>query len=191
MRFFKYPTLNYKIRYSFFKKTSIKSSKFYLMSYPFNLKPLSEEEYKAAAAEFARIDKNRNGKLDLKELEIYISLHKPELRSFPRLIIHIFGDGESIDWTHFYYSYRSFSASPDDDENYIGKKIFDYIDKDKSGIIDSSEFNKVLEYIDVPNGQLEPFILVGALSYPQFKVKFYEMTTLIWRSSFFKGHPAK
>lgn len=160
------------------------------MSYPFDLRPLSAQEYASAAADFRRIDENGNGLLDARELANYLSSSKPELRSFPRLIIHIFGDGKSIDWSRFYYSYRSFSASPDDDDNYIGKKIFNFIDKDGSGHIDSTEFNQILNYIDAPKGQLQAFILVGTLTYPQFKRKFYELLTMIWRSSGFQGVPA-
>ena len=157
--------------------------------YPFDLKPLSAEEQAAAAADFRRIDTNGNGELDSKELTNYLSSNKPELRSFPRLIIHIFGDDRSIDWSRFYYSYRSFSASPDDDENYIGRKIFDYIDKDKSGKIDSTEWNHILDYIDAPQGQLQAFMMTGTLNYQQFKKKFYDLLTMIWRSSGFQGTP--
>lgn len=160
------------------------------MSYPFDLRPLSADEQRAAAAEFRRIDENGNGELDAAELTNYLSANKPELRSFPRLIIHIFGDDRSIDWSRFYYSYRSFSASPDDDENYIGRKIFNYIDKDGSGKIDSREFNHILDYIDAPKGQLQAFMMTGTLTYPQFKKKFYELLTMIWRSSGFQGMPA-
>lgn len=160
------------------------------MSYPFDLKPLSAQEYASAAADFRRIDSNGNGSLDANELTNYLSSSKPELRSFPRLIIKIFGNGRSIDWSRFYYSYRSFSASPDDDENYIGRKIFDFIDKDGSGHIDSNEFNQILNYIDAPKGQLQAFIMVGSLTYPQFKRKFYDLLTMIWRSSGFQGVPA-
>lgn len=154
-----------------------------MTTYPFDLKPLSADEYAKAQADFNRIDKDGNGQLDAKELTNYLTQYKPELRSFPRLIIHIFGDGKTIDWSRFYYCYRSFSASPDDDENYIGRKIFEYIDSDKSGEIDSNEFNQILDYIDAPRGQIHPLRSVGSLTYPDFKKKFYELLKMIWRSS--------
>ncbi|OHS94314.1 hypothetical protein TRFO_11164 [Tritrichomonas foetus] len=156
------------------------------MSYPFDLTPLSVEEQQAAAQEFRRIDRDGNGHLDAKELEQYL-VKKPQLRCFPRLIIHIFGSNETIDWSQFYYSYRSFSASPDD-ENYIGRKIFDFIDKDKSGSISGTEFDSILSYIDAPKGQLQQFLCgSGTLTYPQFKDKFYRLLTLIWRSCGFES----
>ena len=75
----------------------------------YDLNPLSSEQAIEAQNDFKAIDKDGNGKLDSDALFEYIEKFKSELRSFSNLIVRVFGEGKTIDWSQFYYSYKAFS----------------------------------------------------------------------------------
>lgn len=143
----------------------------------YDLTPLSDEDAAKAFQDFKKIDKDGNGKLDSDELYNYIKKFKPELRAFSNMIIRVFGDDGTIDWSRFYYSYKSFTASKDSD-NYILKLIFKYIDTDGSGTISFEEYFKVFSDFIAPGHNQH--MLLGRLAkdddidYEKFSKRFVD-----------------
>ncbi|KAK8885818.1 hypothetical protein M9Y10_041272 [Tritrichomonas musculus] len=150
----------------------------------YDLNPLSSEQAIEAQNDFKAIDKDGNGQLDSDELFEYISKFKPELRSFSNLIIRVFGDGNTINWSQFYYSYRSFTAKKEAD-NYILKLIFKFIDTDNSGTISGKEYREVFDYFIAPGHNQQK--LLNSMSYGEeldydaFAKRFIDDTEYYWK----------
>ena len=147
---------------------------------------LTEEEIEEAEISFRSIDLNGNGLLDAKELARFLS-KKPQLRCFPRLIVALYGEDGEVSFEQYMKFYKALNADPDDD-NFLGKAIFDYIDSDKSGYIDWDEIEPIVDLIDAPRGEMSK--VLGSLEqadYEQFKHSFYKVLRMVWRSHGFQG----
>lgn len=150
----------------------------------YDVSPLSDTQAIQAKKDFQNIDVDGNGLLDQNELYNYISKFKPELRAFSNLIIKVFGDGKTINWSQFYYSYKSFSAKKEAD-NYILKLIFKYIDSDGSGTISNDEYNKIVSYLIAPGfNQIQLTNRIDKkeeLDYEDFQKRFIDDLEYFWK----------
>ena len=158
------------------------------MAETYNIEALTAAEKEAAEMEFNRIDADKNGLLDEKELRSYLS-KKPELRCFPKLIMEFFGSNGTITFEQFEAFYKSFAAKPEDD-GYLGKIIFDKIDTDGSGSIDNTEFMKVWDLVEAPNGQkymIAAKVAAQDMNYEAFKREFFKLLKMAWVSSGFRS----
>lgn len=142
--------------------------------------PLTEEEQLEAAEKFKIIDQNRNGRLEEEELDAYFRQERKELRCFPKLVIQLFGENGTVSAQQFFAFYKSLCADPKSDQ-FIGRYIFDYIDKDKSGTIEASEYQKVIALIQIPEGfAQETLDRVSTMNYEQFSQHFYVFLRQVW-----------
>lgn len=141
--------------------------------------PLTEEEIKNAKASFTEIDTNRNGYLEENELDSYFRQDKKELRCFPKLVVEIFGQNGHITVDQFLTFYKSLAEDKTSDK-FIGRYIFNYIDKDKSGVIDSNEFQKVIDLLKFPPGFEQHPLKKGNMNYSQFSHEFYTILRMAW-----------
>lgn len=140
---------------------------------------LSDEEILDAKKQFNEIDRDNNGYLDENELDEYFRDKKKELRCFPKLVVEIFGKNGHVTFEQYMNFYKSLAADKFDDD-FIGKHIFVYIDKDKSGVIDSSEFEKVYALLKLPPGFEKHPLNQGNMNYAQFSKEFYITLRMAW-----------
>ena len=143
---------------------------------------LTQEEINKIKIEFDKIDKNHSGLLDLDELTFFCH-QNPQLRCFPRLILAYYGKDGHVSFDQFIHFYKGLNADPESNE-YIAKVIFDIIDMDKSGKIDSDEISTIIRYIDIPEGTNGNFMVdvSNNMTYPRFKDYFFKFLKIIWKS---------
>lgn len=148
-----------------------------------NFKPLTQAEIDEARQQFTIIDSDRNGHLDEKELDSYFRQSKKELRCFPKLIIKLYGSNGTVSVDQYLKFYKALSEDKNSD-NYIGRYIFNHIDKDKSGTIESSEFQKVVDLLQFPPGMEQPTISkADKMDYAAFSKHFYTLLRLAWNGA--------
>lgn len=118
---------------------------------------------------FKRIDKDGNGNLDEEELMRFFSDEKRAyLKPFTKLIVKVFGENGKVSWEQFLNFWKAYAADPDAG-NHIGKVLFNFIDKDHSGIVDYDEAKGVMDLIDTEwesNGEMT------GMNFEQFKAHF-------------------
>lgn len=142
---------------------------------------LSKEEINEARDEFYENDQDGNGVLDEREFDKYINIFKAELSCFSKLIVQVFGQNGGVSIDQFLLFYRSFASNRDSDE-FIGRYIFDYFDKDHKGKIDASDFQKVADLINFPEGtQQETIDTIDKMNYNEFSQRFYTLLKMAWK----------
>lgn len=128
---------------------------------------------------FKGIDKDGNGTLDADELAVYFTDEKRSyLKSFTKLIVKVFGSDGKVSWEQFLKFWKSYVADPHS-QNYIGKILFNYIDKDQSGTVDFNEAMEVMELIDNPWVKEEG---ITGMNYSQFIEKFFTKENTLWET---------
>lgn len=149
------------------------------------LSPLSQSEINEAREEFQTIDLDRNGTLEENELDSYFrqskDINKQSLRCFSKLICSIYGQQGKVSFDQYLKFYTGLTVDRDD-ENYIGRHIFEYIDTDKSGTIESEEFQKVVDLIKFPEGHKQSTVdKVDEMDYEAFSKQFYTILRMAWK----------
>lgn len=149
---------------------------------PQSISPLTTQDMSKAREQFAQIDQNCNGLLEEQELDNFFRQSKEELRCFSKLVIEIFGQNGSVNVDQFFTFYKSLTADRNSDE-FLGRYIFDYIDSDHSGKIDSQEFQKVVDLIKFPEGTKQDIIDRASeeMDYNEFSKNFYTLLRMAWR----------
>lgn len=146
------------------------------------LPPITDESINDARSQFEIYDSDRNGIMEEEELDSYFRQNIPELRCFSTLIIQYCGSNNGIDSDQFCKMYRSLTVGHDSNE-FIGRHIFDLIDSDHNGIIETSELNQFIDIIHFPNGMKSDAIerAKKGMNYEDFSKLFYILLKMGWK----------
>lgn len=134
---------------------------------------------------FSKIDEDNSGALEIDELKTFLKENSPYLVPFARMIMKIFGtelNGKKIiTWAGYLSLFKSFDAKRTD-AAYISRKVFDYIDADRSGILDFSEISILVDMIDAPKSLVMSLVSKAAeLDYTKFDLQFHCILAFIGR----------
>lgn len=105
-------------------------------------KKVTKNEQDEMKKEFDRIDRDRSGKLDMKEIGAFLERSGME-KCFARLVIKIFDtDGDGVVSFAEFCEYLNVTASLDENPTGIFKLLFDALDTDKDGTITSPQLKE-------------------------------------------------
>ena len=112
--------------------------------YNYDMSPAEMEKLKI---EFEKYDDNKNQSLEIGELEAFLSNHMPELVTFSRVILYIFGTGKkgTINFENFKVFYKSLQkvGIDESDPSSLPMMIFSKLDKNNSCYLSAKELKKM------------------------------------------------
>lgn len=146
------------------------------------LPSINDSSVNKATSLFESIDIDMNGAITEDELDNYFRQYQPELRCFSKFIIQVCGINGYINDEQFYKLYESLTVNRDNDR-FIGRYIFDYIDSDQNGFIESAEFANVIDLIKFPDLGMKSDAINRAqkMNYEEFSRFFYIVCKMGWR----------
>lgn len=134
---------------------------------------------------FEKYDEDHNGRLDDKELESFFQDYRGSLRSFPKLCIAIYGSNGTISYDEFAQFYRDMFLD-ESDPNSVLHKVFNFMDTNKTGLIDNQEFDRVLDLLIFPEnfaGVERDIKEISNLDYDAFRYQFSHLIKKAWEGS--------
>ena len=102
---------------------------------------------------FIRTDLNSNGRVELHEFRQFLDENFKDLRAFASIILKIYGSKNEMSPKQFEDFCNDTKVTDKNDPNYIGRKLFDYIDVDHSNTITNDELYKIVMELELPHDE--------------------------------------
>lgn len=133
---------------------------------------------------FKKTDTDGNGVLDIDEFRTLLSEQFQELRSFAKIIFKLYSSKkDAITFKDFVCFIKDSKIRNKTNKSYIGRKIFNFIDSDHSGMISREEYESVINDLEFPSGMQRGNNEINSneeMSYEQFLVAIMQVFGSIW-----------
>lgn len=130
---------------------------------------------------FKSVDKDHNGILDAEEFRIFIFKKYPNLRSFHRLIMNIYGRDGHMSYDQFEKFLNDSLVKDKNSKRFIPKRIFKYIDTDNSKTVTGYEMKQVINLIELPPNEKFNLADDREMTYNEFYVLVVQIWELAWQ----------